>query len=106
MKVEFQEWTLQFFRHEHLPEPGKSVAEKCEELAHYFMTLPCNPERSSALRDLLKAKDAAVRASLSEDLMKSRSQNNALGKLLDEITKACEEAAADDSPTKPASEAS
>jgi hypothetical protein len=35
-------------------------------MADFVMTLPRNPERTVALRKLLEAKDAAVRAALAE----------------------------------------
>lgn len=54
---------LQFFVHEHLPPPLKAVSEPFAKLAHHVAAdLPRNPERTVALRKLLEAKDAAVRA--------------------------------------------
>lgn len=54
---------LQFFAFEHLPDHLKVVSIKFFELAqHVIATLPRNPERTVALRKLLEAKDAAVRA--------------------------------------------
>ena len=56
---------LQFFAYEHLPEPLQKVSMPFGVLAQEIvMTLPRNPERTVALRKLLEAKDAAVRAAL------------------------------------------
>jgi hypothetical protein len=56
---------LQFFKWEHLPEHLQSVSRPFGELAERIvLSLPRNAERSVALRKLLEAKDAAVRASL------------------------------------------
>ena len=57
------EHILQFFEYSHLPKHLQEVSRPFGELARYtLMTLPKNPERSVALRKLLEAKDAAVRA--------------------------------------------
>lgn len=56
---------LKFFAFEHLPEHLQSISKNFSMLAHDIIhTLPCNAERSVALRKLLEAKDAAVRAAL------------------------------------------
>jgi len=56
---------LQFFAYEHLPEHLKAVSRPFGELAAWIdVALPRNPERTVALRKLLEAKDAAVRARL------------------------------------------
>lgn len=70
---------LQFFSYSHLPPHLQSVSKPFCELAHaiargdnvaetgnltFGPPLPINPERSVALRKLLEAKDAAVRALL------------------------------------------
>ena len=56
---------LQFFRYEHLPERLQEISQPFAELAHAVeRNLPRNPERTVALRKLLEAKDAAVRAQL------------------------------------------
>ena len=56
---------LQFFRWFHLPEHLAAVSRPFGLMAeHVVRTLPRNPERTVALRKLLEAKDAAVRASL------------------------------------------
>lgn len=56
---------LQFFAWEHLPENLAEVSIHFASLAEYVVnTLPKNPERTVALRKLLEAKDAAVRAKI------------------------------------------
>jgi hypothetical protein len=60
---------LQFFNFDHLREDLKSVSEPFWELAIWIASeLPRNPERTVALRKLLEAKDAAVRAKLYQDV--------------------------------------
>lgn len=74
---ETQEHILQFFAYAHLPEPLATISRPFCELAHAIVlgdnaaesgdvtlgpVLPRNPERTVALRKLLEAKDAAVRA--------------------------------------------
>lgn len=64
---------LQFFEYKHLPAHLQGVSMRfytlahslCEDLSGYG--LPRNPERTVALRKLLEAKDAAVRAALYKD---------------------------------------
>lgn len=56
---------LQFFTFEHLPKHLQGISQPFCQLAHDLVfKLPRNPERSVALRRLLEAKDAAVRAKL------------------------------------------
>lgn len=56
---------LQFFTFSHLPAHLQAISEPFAELAHHIVkTLPRNPERTTALRKLLEAKDCAVRALL------------------------------------------
>lgn len=56
---------LQFFKYEHLPEKLQAVSRPFGGLAETLVTtLPRNPERTVALRKLLEAKDACVRAAL------------------------------------------
>ena len=63
MEPNQQEHILQFFTYEHLRSPLREVSEPFARLAHDIVaTLPRNPERTAALRKLLEAKDAAVRA--------------------------------------------
>ena len=72
---------LQFFAYEHLPPHLAMVSKPFADLAHAIVLggnvpeagtvtignpLPRNPERTVALRKLLEAKDAAVRAVLSK----------------------------------------
>lgn len=58
---------MQFFAHAHLPEHLAVVSRPFGDLAeHVHATLPRNPERTVALRKLLEAKDAAVRALLAK----------------------------------------
>ena len=58
-------YLLQFFSYDHLPAHLKEVSAPFGELAkQIFNTLPDNPERTTALRKLLEAKDCAVRARL------------------------------------------
>lgn len=58
-----QEHILQFFAYEHLPERLQAVSAPFGVMAQNIVdTLPRNPERTVALRKLLEAKDAAVRA--------------------------------------------
>jgi len=73
---------LQFFAYRHLPPHLASVSQPFCELAHAIAEgdngaesgsvtfggpLPRNPERTVALRKLLEAKDAAVRALLAKE---------------------------------------
>ncbi len=56
---------LQFFAFAHLPPHLQAVSQPFGEMAERIVeTLPRNPERTVALRKLLEAKDAAVRALL------------------------------------------
>lgn len=56
---------FQFFAHAHLPPHLSEVSRPFGEMAQRIVdTLPSNPERMVALRKLLEAKDAAVRAML------------------------------------------
>lgn len=58
-----REHIMQFFAHGHLPPDLAEVSKPFGELAELVHArLPRNPERSTALRKLLEAKDAAVRA--------------------------------------------
>lgn len=56
---------MQFFAYDHLkPELQQHSKPFGDLAAHIIATLPRNPERTVALRKLLEAKDAAVRARL------------------------------------------
>jgi hypothetical protein len=62
------EHILQFFRYDHLPSHLREVSQPFATLANQIATyLPRNPERTVALRKLLEAKDAAVRAAIAKD---------------------------------------
>lgn len=56
----------QFFAYAHLPPHLQEVSKPFADLAATVLTLPRNPERTVALRKLLEAKDAAVRAKLAK----------------------------------------
>lgn len=61
--VDNPEHIMQFFKSAHLAPLMSSVSRPFCELAQRIVdTLPRNPERTVALRKLLEAKDAAVRA--------------------------------------------
>jgi len=63
-----KEHILQFFTYQHLPAHLQLVSMPFCDLANSIVdTLPRNPERTVALRKLLEAKDAAVRALLAKD---------------------------------------
>ena len=63
-----KEHILQFFAYSHLPEPLQDVSAPFGNLAASLVkTLPRNAERTVALRKLLEAKDAAVRALLAKE---------------------------------------
>ena len=58
-----QDHILQFFHYAHLPEVLRSRSKPFCDLARVIVdTTPRNPERTVALRKLLEAKDANVRA--------------------------------------------
>lgn len=60
-----EDWLIPFFQYGHLPEKLQEVSRPFCELAQGIVaSLPRNPERTVALRKLLEAKDAAVRAAL------------------------------------------
>ena len=63
---------MQFFAYEHLPPNLQAVSKPFCELAKTLSDpqspmVPRNPERTVALRKLLEAKDAAVRALIAKD---------------------------------------
>lgn len=59
------DYLMQFFAYEHLPQHLQAISKPFGELAKQIVeTLPSNPERTVALRKLLEAKDCAVRAQL------------------------------------------
>lgn len=56
---------LRYFHYSHLPPVLQGASRPfCELASHIVETLPRNPERTVALRKLLEAKDAAVRANV------------------------------------------
>ena len=61
------EHVLQFFSYEHLPEHLRAVSQPFCELAARVAAGPGNAETTVALRKLLEAKDAAVRAVLAKE---------------------------------------
>lgn len=62
------EHIMQFFAFAHLPPHLQDVSRPFHDLAQQIVAdLPRNPERTVALRKLLEAKDAAVRARLARD---------------------------------------
>lgn len=66
--MEKQEAIFQFFRFAHLPEHLQAVSQMFHHTAQRIIReLPRNPERTVALRKLLEAKDAAVRARLYQE---------------------------------------
>jgi len=61
--MEEKEYLLQFFEYNHLPLHLQDFSKPFHDLAHELCKmLPKNPERTTALRKLLEAKDCAVRA--------------------------------------------
>jgi len=61
------EHIMQFFAFEHLPEHLREVSRPFGATASWVVqNVPRNPERTVALRKLLEAKDAAVRAALAK----------------------------------------
>lgn len=56
----------QFFAYAHLPPHLALVSGAFTDLVQVVLQLPDNPERDVALRKLLEAKDAAVRARLAK----------------------------------------
>ena len=63
--MEENEAILQFFEFKHLPEHLQKFSQPFYTLAYDLVaSTPRNPERTVALRKLLEAKDAAVRATI------------------------------------------
>lgn len=61
-----REFIMQFFSYSHLPAEKQAVSKVFADVAEEVHKLPRNPERTVALRKLLEAKDAAVRASFAK----------------------------------------
>jgi len=60
-----QDQILRFFHYSHLPDQLRHASQPfCELARHVVDNTPRNLERTVALRKLLEAKDAAVRAML------------------------------------------
>ena len=60
-----EERMMRWFDYNHLPQPLKSVSQQFHMLAlNVVEDIEPGPERTVALRKLLEAKDAAVRAKL------------------------------------------
>ena len=58
-------YLMQFFAYEHLPEKMQTISKPFGELAKMINeNLPNNPEKTTALRKLLEAKDCAVRSTI------------------------------------------
>jgi ferritin-like protein len=55
-------YLMQFFEYKHLPEHLQPVSKAFADLAATVDTYPENPEKTTALRKLLEAKDCAVRS--------------------------------------------
>lgn len=56
---------LRYFHYTHLPEALQAASKPfCDLARHIVETLPRNAERTVALRKLLEAKDAGVRANV------------------------------------------
>lgn len=59
---------MKYFSYEHLPEKLKDASRPfCATAEWLAQNVPDGPEKSVALRKLLEAKDAAVRACLPQD---------------------------------------
>ena len=62
---EEKEHIMQFFAYKHLPQHLQEISSPFCEIATWIeSSIPRNPERTVALRRVLEAKDAAVRAYL------------------------------------------
>jgi len=58
-----QDHVLRYFHYKHLPPEMQDTSRRFCALARFLVdTVPRNPERTVALRKLIEAKDAAVRA--------------------------------------------
>ena len=60
-----QHYLMQFFEYTHLPSHLQDISIQFQALANSMdLILPNNPEKTTALRKLLEAKDCAVRSVL------------------------------------------
>ncbi len=64
MKMDYPEQLLKYFEYEHLPPKLQATSILFHNLAWELVRLPRCAERTTALRKLLEAKDAAVRATM------------------------------------------
>lgn len=65
--IESRDHIMQFFDYMHLPPHVQGMSQPFCVLAQWIVQcVPRNPERTVALRKLLEAKDAAVRAALAK----------------------------------------
>ena len=65
VQPEDREPLMQFFAYQHLPPHLQDVSSPFFDLALTLcISLPRNPERTTALRKLLESKDCAVRAAI------------------------------------------
>ena len=56
---------LKYFKYDHLPEHLQKISKPFGDMAQWMEeTLPDGPEKTTALRKLLEAKDCAVRSTL------------------------------------------
>ena len=62
--ITFSDAIMQYFKYDHLPPELQDVSKPFCVLADYVDTLPDCEEKSVALRKLLEAKDAAIRAAV------------------------------------------
>lgn len=59
-----REYVEKLFAYKHLPVHLQTVSKPFHDLAMIILEQPRNPEQTVALRKLLEAKDAAVRAAV------------------------------------------
>ena len=65
--MEREEFLAQFFEYGHLKPELQEISKPFCDLAKWVIaTLPSNPERTICLRNILLAKDSAVRAKLAK----------------------------------------
>lgn len=61
-------YLLQFFEYGHLPEKLQEISKVFCSAAYWIdLNIENNPEKTTALRKLLEAKDCAVRAAIYKD---------------------------------------
>lgn len=66
--VQHTEHIMQFFAYSHLPPKLQAISMPFTDMAENIIdNIPRNPERTVALRKLLEAKDAAVRAVIAKE---------------------------------------